>query len=231
MKKLLIFLFFINITGLNLLYAQEESLDSISQEDKYGIRIGIDVMNPIISLFDSNTMGLDFVGDIRFMRNYYAAIELGFNEKTKNEDYFSFSSKGSYIKVGINYNAYKNWVGMRNEIYMGARYGFSFFEQTLNSYVINQHGTYFEPLPNEINTNFNDLTAQWIELVFGIKVETLNNLFLGMGIRFNRMISFTAPENFANLYVPGFNRVYSNDVGVGFNYTITYFIPLLKKSR
>jgi hypothetical protein len=31
------------------------------------------------------------------------------------------------------------------------------------------------------------------------------------------------------LYIPGFNRTYDGDFGVGFNYTVSYFIPLYKK--
>jgi hypothetical protein len=230
MNKLLILLFFISLLPLHNLKAQEVS-DSIPRNEQYGLRLGVDVMNQALSLFGTDVKGFDLVGDIRFMRNYYAAVELGFNERNKNEDLLSFSSKGSYIKLGVNYNAYRNWVGMRNEIFMGLRYGFSIYEQNLKSYTVNQSGTLFDPVDREIDRTYDDLNAQWFEFVFGIKVETFKNLFLGMGIRFNRMISADDPENFASLYVPGFNRVYSNDVGVGFNYTISYFIPLLKRSR
>jgi hypothetical protein len=36
-------------------------------------------------------------------------------------------------------------------------------------------------------------------------------------------------ENFENLYIPGFNRTYDGDFGVGFNYTVSYFIPIYKR--
>ena len=120
MNKLLILLFFISLLPLHNLKAQEVS-DSIPRNEQYGLRLGVDVMNQALSLFGTDVKGFDLVGDIRFMRNYYAAVELGFNERNKNEDLLSFSSKGSYIKLGVNYNAYKNWVGMRNEIFMGLR--------------------------------------------------------------------------------------------------------------
>jgi hypothetical protein len=37
------------------------------------------------------------------------------------------------------------------------------------------------------------------------------------------------PSGFDNLYIPGFNRTYDGSFGVGFNYTVSYFIPIYKK--
>jgi hypothetical protein len=42
------------------------------------------------------------------------------------------------------------------------------------------------------------------------------------------LISQKIPNNFDNLYIPGFNRTYDGAFGVGFNYTVSYFIPLYK---
>lgn len=43
------------------------------------------------------------------------------------------------------------------------------------------------------------------------------------------MISTKEPDGFKNLFVPGFNRVFLNDSGFGFNYTISYLIPIYKR--
>ena len=42
------------------------------------------------------------------------------------------------------------------------------------------------------------------------------------------MLSQKRPDNFDNLYIPGFNRTYNGDYGAGFNYTVSYFLPLYK---
>jgi len=211
-------------------YAQQTK-DSIKSIQNYGIRIGIDLSKPIATIFDSQNKGIEIVSDIRILNNYYIATEIGTTTKTTNEDFINFTTKGSYIKAGFNYNAYKNWVGMRNEIYVGIRYGLSFFNQTLNSYTPNVNGTYFIAEPIEPNTKFDGLTAQWYELVFGMKVETFKNLYLGTSVSFNKMLSTKEPENFKNLYVPGFNRVFLNNSGVSFNYTLSYLIPIIKKKK
>ena len=63
-------------------------------------------------------------------------------EKKSEEDNYNFTTKGSYITVGFNKNTFKNWLEMDNEIYYGARYGFSAFSQKLNTYTKDHPRTY-----------------------------------------------------------------------------------------
>ena len=216
------------IFSLSLL-SQEVKKDSVTYKDVYGIRIGIDLSNPARSFFDNNRKSLELIADYRINKKIYAAIELGFLDKNTIEDYIDFSTNGQYFKIGANYNLYENWLDMDNEVFIGLRYGFSTFKQTLNSYTIYSDVV----LPGVSNNNFNKeykgLNANWGELVFGIKVETLKNVFLGASFSFKKIISTKEPDNFKNLYIPGFNRVFLNNGGIGFNYTISYRLPLYKK--
>ncbi|WP_245949253.1 DUF6048 family protein [Lutibacter citreus] len=210
---------------------EEKTKDTIKTKVSYGLRVGADISKPVISFFDEDSKGFALVGDLKVATNYYAAFEFGFDDVTREEDYFNFSAKGSYLKVGVNYNAYENWKGMDNEIFFGLRYGLSFYEQTLIDYTPNADGTYFTSSPIEVGTEYKDLNAHWLEFVFGMKVETLNNLYLGAQVSINKMMSADDPENFKSLYVPGFNRVFSNDLGIGFIYTLSYNIPLINKFK
>lgn len=230
MKQIHILIFIISLFVSVVGFCQQEN-DTIKQKESYGLRIGADISKPIISFIDSDKKGLELTGDIRFLRNYYAAFEFGYEDVISTEDYMTFTTKGSFIKIGVNYNAYQNWAGMTNEIFFGGRYGFSFLSQTLNNYTPNMYGTYFEGELLEPNTEFKDLSAHWLEFVFGMKVETFKNLYLGTQVSIKKMISTKEPENFKNLYVPGFNRVFLNDMGVGFNYSISYLIPIVKKTK
>ena len=65
----------------------------------------------------------------------------------------------------------------------------------------------------------------------GMKIETLPNLYLGTQLSLKKMIATKEPKNFKNLYIPGFNRVFSNNLGVGFNYTVSYNIPIINKYK
>ncbi|PHR72207.1 MAG: hypothetical protein COA67_05200 [Lutibacter sp.] len=212
--------------------AQEETpKDSVKLKDKYGLRLGVDISKPIISAFNNKIKGFEIVGDFRIKKNIYAAVEIGFYERDTEEDYINFNSKGSYLKIGGNINLYQNWGKMSNEIYTGIRYGFSTFSQTLNSYSPNFDGTYFDEHTVSSNLAFDNLTAHWAELVVGLKVEVLNNLYLGSSVSLKKIISQEQPENFKNLYIPGFERVYLNDTGFSFNYTVSYLIPIYKKNK
>ncbi len=212
------------------LWAQlgKEAKDTVTYKDRYGIRVGIDVVRPVVSAFSDDSNGFEIVGDYRVSKRFYIATELGYREQTTQEDFFNFSTKGEYAKIGVDYNAYKNWIGMENMIVVGLRYGFSTFNQKVNEYVVNADP--FVPVRTESDLEtFDGLSAHWLELVIGLKVEVLHNVFLGVSFRGNTMLNSEQPDNFKNLYVPGFERVFVNNNGFSFNYTVSYLIPLYRK--
>lgn len=210
--------------------AQTNKRDSIPTKiEKYGIRFGTDISKIVQSFYDKKYKGIEFVGDYRVTKNYYLAGELGNENTTVDDDRLNFTTQGTYLKVGFDYNSYENWLDMRNMIYLGMRYGASTFSQTLNSYQLYNTSSYFPEAPTVISgEKYNGLTSQWIEVVFGIKAEVLKNIYLGFSIRMNRLLTNTKPDNFDNLYIPGFNRTYNGDFGIGFNYSVSYFLPLYK---
>ena len=210
--------------------SQEVKKDSVVIKDIYGLRVGIDLFNPARALFNNDRKSLELLADYRINKKIYAAVELGFLDKNTKEDYMYFTTNGQYIKIGANYNLYNNWLDMDNEVYAGLRYGFSTFKQTINSYTINSSHALPE-FQNTESTEYSNLTANWTELVLGMKVETFKNIFLGASVSFKRMISTKEPDNFKNLFVPGFDRVFLNNGGFGFNYAISYRLPLYKKDK
>ena len=202
------------------------------KKDRYGVRVGVDLYKLTRGLYDSNYKGIELVGDYRLTKNYYLAAELGSEDKTTEDDRLNTTTKGTYIKAGFDYNAYKNWLDMENIISIGLRGGFSTFSQELNSYKIYNSNHYWGEMPwITSGETFNGLTAGWIEVVAGIKVKVYNNIFVGFSLRMNTLLYEKKPsEDFENLYIPGFNRTYAGNFGAGFNYTVTYFIPLYKKT-
>lgn len=211
-------------------YGQQEEKDSVAIKSTYGLRVGIDLFNPIANIVEGKRKGFEIVADYRINQKYYIAAELGSINNTTNLDYINFTTDGQYIKAGVDYNAYENWLDMENLIYVGLRYGFSTFSQKLNSGTINS-SPYFTEQTVTAPQEFTGLNAHWAEVVVGIKAEVLNNLFLGFSFSGKKMITTKEPDNFKNLFVPGFNRVFLNNSGFGLNYTISYLIPLYKKDK
>ena len=60
----------------------------------------------------------------------------------------------------------------------------------------------------------------------------MKNVYTGVSLRLNRLLNDKLPENFDNIYIPGFNKKTEDNVfGGGFNYTLTYNIPFLTKKN
>lgn len=212
---------------------QVKAQDSIIIKQKYGLRLGLDLSKPIRSIVDDDYKGLEIVADYRLTKFWYLAGSLGTENVTLSNDFYNATTKGSYFKAGVDYNSYRNWLDMENMIYGGLRIGVSTFSQTLNSYSVYTENQYWKPQFTSSDSIEQDgLSALWTELVVGIKAEVLNNLYLGLHVEFKGMISQDQPNNFENLYVPGFYKTYdSGGFGFGYGYSISYLIPLYKKDK
>jgi len=233
MKRTLKFIFsscFVLCSLLSNAQETEKKADSIAvKTNRYGLRIGIDLFKLSRSFYEKDYKGLEIVGDYRIRKSYYLAGEIGNENKTVDDDRLNFTTKGTYFKAGFNYNAYENWLDMENLVYIGVRYGVSSFSQRLNNYQIYNPNPYFPELPAiRGGERFNGLSAQWVEFVAGVNAKVFNNIYVGFKFNVNKLVSNKKPTGFDNLYIPGFNRTYDGDFGVGFNYTVSYFIPIYK---
>lgn len=225
------YIFFINLFISLVTFAQEDiSKDSIKKH-KFGLRIGTDLSKLAKTAFIKEFTAFEINADYKFSKKYSLAGEFGSEKRTIDETQVNFTSEGNYFKLGIDYNAYENWLDMENAIFVGLRYGLSSYKQTLNSHGILNTNSYWEE-NNLINTplTYDNSTTHWLELIIGIKAEIFNNCYLGINAQLKNFVGNKQPDNFANLYIPGFGKtVEGSKWGVGFGYTISYFIPFYKK--
>lgn len=221
--------------------------DTLVYKEPYGLRAGIDLSRPALSFLNDDYTGFEIVGDYRLTQKLYLAAELGNEKKTQQEELgnldsgnlgelYNYTTSGSYIKLGIDHNTYENWYGMNNAIHIGGRYAYSTFSQTLNNYQIFDSNRYWNPEgfvqgatePEE----FSGLNASWLEFVLGLKVELFAHIYLGASVRLGYLITDKASDRFPNLWIPGFNKITDgSNFGVGYNYSLSYFIPLYKKAK
>ena len=239
MKNKQIYLFIISIClSTNMLIGQTESnsKDTLIKKDKLlninKIRFGFDLLKPIASSSEGDNLNYEIVGDLQLTENIYLAGEYGSIDKLIEDENINFNSMGSFLRVGLDYNLFKNWIGMDNSIYVGFRYGNSSFSNKILNYEVRNKDSYFSNLvEDEFQTiEYSNLSGNWIEILLGIKVETFKNVYLGLSLRLNKLLSDEKPNNFGNLFIPGFNKVTDeNTFGSSFNYTLTYSIPLKKR--
>jgi len=224
-----------------------QTTDSLEYKQPYGLRIGVDLSRLAVSFLNEDYTGLEFAGDYRLTQKLYLAAELGNEKKTQQEELgnieggapteiYDFTSSGSYLKLGVDYNTYDNWYGMNNAIFIGGRYAVSSFSQTLNSFSYYDSNRYWNENGltegSNIPEEFSGLNTTWLEFVFGAKAELFANFYLGASVRLGFIITNKEDEKFPNLWIPGFNRVTEGSkFGVGYNYSISYLLPLYKKSK
>ena len=232
-------LYFINLCLIGAclnLHAQEDTITGTQPvfKDKYGLRIGGDVYKLARSFYDNEYSGFEVNADFRLNKKMYIAGELGFEEKITTTDFLRSTASGSYLKGGIDYNLYQNWLDMENMIFAGFRIGAATFSQDINGFTIYDVNNAFwgQQFSSEEGEKFSNLTALWTEIILGTKVQVLPNLFVGFNVQLKFLLSNKQPNNFENLYIPGFNRTYSNSsFGAGFGYNISYLIPVYKRDR
>jgi len=233
---------------LALCHAQEEDTngttkqkDTVTRKYAYGLRIGVDLSRPTLSFINEDYTGFELVGDFRLSEKWWLAAELGNEENALEETVdasvlYEYKVSGSYLKVGGDNNTYTNWFGMRNQIHVGGRVAFSTFSQTLENFRYFDSNRFFSEdefvVGSEEPQEFEGLSATWLEFVVGMKAEIFKNIYIGITARLGHLITNTEDDNFRNLWIPGFNRVTENALwGVGYNYSLSYFLPLYKKVK
>jgi len=232
MKYMLKFIFSLSLVCVSLLgNAQTKDTAKVSYPERYGLRLGVDLHKIARAFYEKDYRGLEVVGDYRLTKKFYIAGEIGSEDKTIDDDRLNFTTKGTYFKVGFDYNSFENWLDMENMIYVGMRYGVSRFSHTLNTYKIYDPTNYYGETIITSGAKFDNLNASWVEVIGGIKAELFNNLYLGFSVRLNYLVSNKKPADFDNLFIPGYNRTYDGKFGAGFNYTLSYFIPIYKKKK
>lgn len=226
------FIFSLSLVCVSLLgNAQTKDTTKVLYPERYGLRLGIDLHKIARTFYEKDYRGLEVVGDYRLTKKFYVAGEIGNEDKTIDDDRLNFTTKGTYFKVGFDYNSFENWLDMENMIYVGMRYGVSSFSHTLNTYKIYDPTNYYGETIITSGAKFDNLNASWVEVIGGIKAELFNNLYLGFSVRLNYLVSNKKPVDFDNLFIPGYNRTYDGKFGAGFNYTLSYFIPIYKKKK
>mgnify|MGYP003314457235 CR=1 FL=1 len=194
MKKVCIWQFIISLFLSNLLFAQSD-YDSISIKkirSELRLRIGIDVFQPIISGIDKDISGIELVGDFQIKENLYISSEIGTLIRNQQSELINFKTSGSYIKIGGDFNMYINLSGMNNQIYLGLRLANSLYKHNINNYVLFATEQVWDE--NIIDSGYKtgeikDLNAQWIEFLVGLKVQVINNIYMGFSLRLNRLIN------------------------------------------
>lgn len=190
-----------------------------------GLRIGLDISRFALHFFQPYRTDVAVQADVRLNKKLYGAFEVGYNRTSHSDTSYTYKGNGVYATVGVDYDFLKKKdPSDKNMVYGGIHYGFA--RNTYEVPAYNIHNEYWE---SETPGSFpkTNMTAHWIELTLGMRVEALPNFFLGWALREKIMVSNNAVEGFDPIIIPGFGSG-SKSSQFDMTYTVSYYIPLYK---
>jgi hypothetical protein len=219
------------LASLTSFAQDDEEEDSTAQKKvivtQNQFSIAVDFFQPILNSFSSSKKGYEMVLDYALPKDVYVVLEGGFGNAMV--DYsapdLKYSSSNSFVRAGINKSMLQrlttdDW----DMVFIGLRYGIGFIQRSDAQYSIeNQYfGNSYGIIPGKT------LTAHWLEITGGMRVELVKGLFAGYNIRTKFIMNGKALKELAPYYIAGFGKGEKTAV-FDFNMYIGYSIRWNKK--
>jgi len=158
---------------------------------------------------------------------FFIVANYGLSSFDLEEDTYTYENNGSYLRLGADVNLmYKDQ--HLNIAFFGLRYASSSFNDKLDydtkAIIQSEIGW---PSTRESVSNAK-VKANWFEMVSGLKVRVVKQLYMGFTVRFKFMKKLNGIEELRPYYIPGFGKNI-NKSAFGFNYYISYRLPFRKK--
>jgi hypothetical protein len=161
--------------------------------------------------------------DVELFQDIYPTLELGYQRVGINRDTYRYSSSGLFSRVGVDVNFLKyERTDVYEMLFAGMRYGFSRFSHQAKD--IQVPDDYFEG-SRDGTMDRKQLSAHWISIVGGARIQLFENLFLGWSVQGNIKLAQTDDNGMVPNHVPGFGKG-EKRAGVVIQYTLSYRIPL-----
>jgi len=187
-----------------------------------GFTVQVDVASLVttaLKLGDSYSMEGAIQFDLK--KKYYPVFELGIAGADKfSTDNAEFKTNGLFGRIGIDMNMVKKKKDSKptsNLFLAGVRFGMSHFAYDITNIQIPDEywgGTETINYTNQISTKV------WFEVVAGVRVEIVKNIFMGWTVRNKNLLGTDISGAVFPAYIPGYGLNTSNNWSL--NYTIGY---------
>ena len=214
---------------LILLLSGNPGQSQAQQKRITGPRLGIDVSGLVWQYVQPGRLSVAASVDYEIMPAIYAAGEMGRLQINRDQDIFHYQSTGYFGKIGADYNFLQHQFSETTRydmIYGGLRFGAARYSHRADDITIQDD--YWGSSPGS-NIPEHTMWAYWSELVAGLRVEALKNLFLGWSIRAQLMISRDRDPRMSTWMIPGYGEA-QQSTSLSFTYSISYRIPLVRVS-
>jgi hypothetical protein len=187
-----------------------------------GFRIGYDLASLALLYFEPQRMIYTVSVDYEAWQDIYPVIEAGYQSVRIEEDKYRYESGGFFARAGLDVNLMQyERPDVYDMIYGGLRYGISNFNHRADDIFIQED--YFGDFVNG-SIPESRITAHWISLAGGIRVELFNNFFIGWSVLANLKLAVGDAGNMAPYNIPGFGPG-DKKASLVIKYSIEYRIP------
>jgi hypothetical protein len=187
---------------------------------------GLLVQADAVSLFNAtlikgDTYSMEGSAQLGIKKKIYPVFEIGLagaDKELKNLSHFKTNAPFGRLGVDINLLSPKKDAKPTNHLFLvGARLGFTNFSYDVNNVIIKDAYWKQSEVKDYLNENAGKI---WYELVAGIRVEVMKNIYLGWNIRYRNLISKETAGLVSPWYIPGYGLNGSSNWG--FNYILGY---------
>ncbi|MCB9201920.1 MAG: hypothetical protein H6604_02565 [Flavobacteriales bacterium] len=202
MKVLLIFLFSIST------FLSGQTQDSISVKNSKPIKftnsifVGVDLFGAGKSFFTDNKKYSAML-TTRVYKNLHLAFEVGNQSGIYDDLDWKMKGEGMFYKVGVNYFLTKRAKNKHDGFYIGGKFAYSNFNQTIEQYPIrySYQSASFGSISKE-NTY-----AFWLEFSAGARVQIGNsNFYLLSELQPKIVLSANNQNDIESLFIPGLGK-------------------------
>lgn len=190
------------------------------------VKLGVDPGTLGYMIFSEKRSFFEAEADIDIDR-FFVVADYGISSYNLNEDTYTYENDGSYLRLGADINFMHQDPNL-NIAFFGLRYATSSFTDKLDydtkAVIQSEIGW---PSTRETTSNGN-AKANWYEMVAGLKIRVVKQLYMGFTARFKFLMNVKQTEDLRPYYIPGFSKNI-NTSAFGFNYYVSYRLPFRKK--
>jgi hypothetical protein len=190
------------------------------------VRLGADPGTLGYMIFSEKRGIFEAEADIDIDR-FFLVANYGISSYKLDEPTYLYENQGTYLRIGPDINFMHEDPNL-NIMFFGLRYARSSFNDKLqyDTHAVIQSETTW-PNTRETSSNGN-AKASWYEMVTGLKIRIVKQLYMGFTMRFKLLMKTKQTEILKPYYIPGFGKNVSSS-SFGFNYYISYRLPFRKK--
>ena len=210
--------------------SEDEDARPVVKDTAHQLRLGVDVSKVFFNQFQSSeqqSIAYELELDYYWRKDVYWVLDAGIGNGSLSYNDLSYKSDNIFFKAGINKSLLprlksNDW----DMAFIGLRYGVGLINRGDAAYTITD-STWGTSSGTIAGTN---LTAHWVEITGGVRVELVNQLFIGWNVRGKFMLN---PKQFIELppyYIAGYGKGEKN-TAFDFNVYISYAIRWAKKEK